>query len=84
MSMKLVTRTMLAEHVSGTDSDPMSNVIDVHIARLRRKIDDGRPEKLLQTIRGRGYTLRSGTPAPETAEDSAPADEMKPLKKRAQ
>ena len=57
---QLVTRTMLAEHVWEHDFDPLSNVIDVHIARLRRKIDDGFSPKLLQTVRGRGYVL--GTP----------------------
>lgn len=52
-----VTRTMLAEHVWEHDFDPLSNVIDVHIARLRHKIDDGCSPKLLQTMRGRGYWL---------------------------
>jgi DNA-binding response OmpR family regulator len=56
---QVVTRTMLAEHVWEHDFDPMSNVIDVHISRLRRKIDAGFEPKLLQTIRGSGYVLRS-------------------------
>ena len=55
---ELVTRTMLAEHVWEHDFDPLSNVIDVHIARLRRKIDDEFPQKLLHTVRGRGYILQ--------------------------
>ncbi len=63
---QLVTRTMLAEHVWEHDFDPFSNVIEVHIARVRRKIDNGTFPKLLQTIRGRGYLLEgpdhSGTP----------------------
>ncbi|HEX9780431.1 MAG TPA: response regulator transcription factor [bacterium] len=54
---EVVTRTMLAEHVWEHDFDPMSNVIDVHIARLRKKIDDPFAVKLLQTVRGRGYML---------------------------
>ena len=54
---RVVTRTMLAEHVWEHDFDPISNVIDVHIARLRNKIDDGVSPKLLQTIRGQGYRL---------------------------
>jgi DNA-binding response OmpR family regulator len=57
----VVTRTMLAEHVWEHDFDPLSNVIDVHIARLRRKIDEGFSPKLLQTLRGRGYVLQSPT-----------------------
>ena len=47
----------MAEHVWEHDFDPLSNVIDVHIARLRRKIDDDFPKKLLHTVRGRGYIL---------------------------
>lgn len=55
---QVVTRTKLAEHVWEHDFDVLSNVIDVHIARLRRKIDDGRDVKLLQTVRGAGYMLK--------------------------
>ena len=55
---QVVTRTMLAEHVWEQDFDPISNVIDVQVARLRRKLDDNFPQKLLETIRGRGYLLR--------------------------
>ena len=55
---RVVTRTMLAEHVWEQDFDPMSNVIDVYIARLRRKIADGFKKKYLQTLRGTGYTLK--------------------------
>jgi DNA-binding response OmpR family regulator len=59
---QVVTRTMLAEHVWEQDFDPLSNVIDVHIARLRNKIDGEFTPKLLRTIRGSGYMLQ----APET------------------
>ncbi|MBI4314188.1 MAG: response regulator transcription factor [Candidatus Omnitrophica bacterium] len=55
---QVVTRTMLAEHVWEHDFDPLSNVIDVHVARLRRKIDGEFKLKLLQTVRGSGYTLQ--------------------------
>jgi len=55
----VVTRTMLAEHVWEHDFDPLSNVIDVHIARLRQKIDEGFSRKLLRTIRGRGYMIQA-------------------------
>lgn len=57
----VVTRTLLAEQVWELNFDPMTNVIDVHIARLRRKIDEGFEVKLLQTVRGKGY--RIGTSA---------------------
>jgi len=60
---QVVTRTMLAEHVWEHDFDPLSNVIDVHVARLRRKIDERTSRKLLQTIRGRGYMLKGATDA---------------------
>ncbi len=55
---EVVTRTKLSEHVWETDFDTFSNVIDVHIARLRQKINDGFPLKLLETVRGKGYILQ--------------------------
>ena len=57
---QVVTRSMLVENVWGYDFDTFSNVIDVHIARLRRKIDDDFSPKLLQTLRGSGYKLTAG------------------------
>ncbi len=55
---QVVSRTMLAEQVWEHDFDTLSNVIDVHVARLRRKLDGGFSPKLLHTIRGSGYLLR--------------------------
>lgn len=52
-----VTRTDLAEHVWDDSFDAMSNVIDVILYRLRKKIDGGRPGKLLHTRKGVGYVL---------------------------
>jgi DNA-binding response OmpR family regulator len=57
-SNEVVTRTQLSEHVWEADFDTFSNVIDVHIARLRQKINDGFPLKLLETVRGKGYILQ--------------------------
>jgi len=54
---QIVTRSMLAEHIWEHDFDTFSNVIDVHIARLRRKIDGDFSPKLLHTLRGSGYKL---------------------------
>ena len=55
---QVVTRTMLLEHVWDYHFDPQTNVIDVHVSRLRRKIDREFNPPLLQTIRGAGYSLR--------------------------
>ncbi len=55
---QVVTRTMLLEHVWDYHFDPQTNVIDVHISRLRAKIDKDFSTPLLQTIRGAGYSLR--------------------------
>ncbi|WP_077530047.1 response regulator transcription factor [Vreelandella utahensis] len=55
---QVVTRTMLLEKVWDYHFDPQTNVIDVHISRLRSKIDKGFEKPLLQTIRGAGYMLR--------------------------
>jgi two-component system copper resistance phosphate regulon response regulator CusR len=56
-SDEVVTRTMLMEHVWGSDFETFSNVIDVYIRNLRRKIDSDGKKKLLHTIRGGGYSL---------------------------
>lgn len=57
---QVVTRTMLLENVWDYHFDPQTNVIDVHISRLRSKIDKGRETPLLHTIRGAGYMIRDG------------------------
>ncbi len=55
---QVVTRTMLLEQVWDYHFDPQTNVIDVHISRLRSKIDKDFERPLLQTVRGAGYILR--------------------------
>ena len=55
----IVTRTMLLENVWDYHFDPQTNVIDVHISRLRSKIDKGFDEPLLQTVRGAGYMIHA-------------------------
>ena len=55
---QVVTRTMLLENVWDYHFDPQTNVIDVHVSRLRAKIDKGFDRALLHTIRGAGYSLR--------------------------
>ena len=57
---QVVTRTMLLESVWDYHFDPQTNVIDVHISRLRQKIDKGFAKPLLHTVRGAGYSLRTG------------------------
>ena len=54
---QVVTRTMLLEGVWDYHFDPGTNVIDVHISKLRRKLEDGGEVPLLQTVRGAGYRL---------------------------
>jgi len=56
---QVVTRTMLLETVWDYHFDPQTNVIDVHVSRLRAKIDKGFAHPLLHTIRGTGYVLRA-------------------------
>ena len=55
---QVVTRTMLLENVWDYHFDPQTNVIDVHISRLRAKIDKDFDQPLLHTVRGAGYTIR--------------------------
>ena len=57
---KVVTRTMLLEHVWDYHFDPQTNVIDVHVSRLRAKIDRDFDAPLLSTVRGAGYMIRDG------------------------
>lgn len=54
---QVMTRTMIAEHVWNYDFDAVTNVIDVHIRYLRRKIDEPFDTKLIQTVRGAGYRI---------------------------
>ncbi|PPR10361.1 MAG: Transcriptional regulatory protein CusR [Alphaproteobacteria bacterium MarineAlpha11_Bin1] len=61
-SGNVVTRTMLLEHVWDYYFDPQTNVIDVHISRLRQKIDKEFETQLIHTVRGAGYTLRTSQP----------------------
>lgn len=55
---RVLTRTMIGEHVWGFDFDPMTNVVDVYVNYLRKKIDADREKKLIQTVRGVGYVLQ--------------------------
>jgi two-component system OmpR family response regulator len=55
---QVVTRTMLLENVWDYHFDPQTNVIDVHMSRLRSKIDKGQDKPLLHTVRGAGYMVR--------------------------
>lgn len=57
---QVVTRTMLLENVWDYHFDPQTNVIDVHISRLRGKIEKGFDKPILHTVRGAGYMLKSG------------------------
>ena len=62
---QIVTRQMLAKDVwrEPHRATPLDNVIDVHVAHLRRKIDEGHRVKLIQTVRGVGFVLREDSPA---------------------
>src|SRR5690606_23257339 len=67
----VVTRKMLNEHIWGEDWQGITNVVDVHINRLRRKLDRGGEDSLIHTVRGRGYVFR-------TAEAGRPHDPFPP------
>lgn len=56
---RVLTRTMIAEHVWNYDFETMTNTIDVYVNYLRKKIDAGREPKLLHTVRGVGYVLKA-------------------------
>ena len=56
---RVLTRPMITEHVWDLDFDTFTNVIDVYISYLRNKIDRGREQSLIQTVRGSGYVMRT-------------------------
>lgn len=57
---RVVSKTMIMEHVWDYNFDPMTNVVEARISRLRDKIDRQYPEKLIHTVRGVGYVIRKG------------------------
>jgi len=56
---RVITRTMIMEHVWNYDFDPQTNVVDVLVCRVRNKVDRGFKEKMIHTIRGVGYVLKA-------------------------
>ena len=56
---QVITRTMLFEHVWQYRYEPRTNVIDVHMGKLRRKLDEGGRPPMIRTVRGSGYVLRA-------------------------
>mgnify|MGYP000858043539 CR=1 FL=1 len=55
---RVLTRTMIAEHVWDYDFDAMTNIVDVYVNYLRKKIDSGGRQKLIHTVRGAGYVMK--------------------------
>src|SRR3954471_23722501 len=60
---EVVGRADIAEHVWDEHYDPVSNVVDVYVQRLRRKLDDAATDSLIRTRRGEGYQLAAGSPS---------------------
>ncbi len=56
---RVVSKTMIMEHVWNYNFDPMTNVVEARICRLRDKVDKGYPQKLIHTVRGAGYVLKT-------------------------
>src|SRR4029453_718442 len=56
---RVVTRSMLLEQVWDYNFDPQTNIIDQHVSRLRQKVDSAGSAPLVETVRGRGYLIRS-------------------------
>ncbi len=55
---RIVSRQMISEHVWKHDVDPLTNVVDVYINYLRKKLDEDKHSPLIQTVRGRGYVIK--------------------------
>ena len=65
----MVSRAEIAEHVWDENFDPLTNLIDVHINRLRRKVDNDFPTRLIHTRRGMGYMLAASDQNSNSATD---------------
>jgi len=63
---RVVTRQAIVERVWGLDDQPASNVIDVHMSSLRRKVDRGFESSLIHTVIGAGYRFRAESDEPST------------------
>ena len=74
MPAAVVSRADIAEHVWDEHYDPLSNVIDVYVQRLRRKVDLPGQESLIRTRRGEGYQLRASRQTEMTPQHPGPAD----------
>ena len=68
---RVVSRSEIAEHVWDENFDPLTNLIDVHINRLRRKIDTGVASRLIHTRRGAGYMLAALDPSIDNYEEKS-------------
>jgi two-component system copper resistance phosphate regulon response regulator CusR len=62
---RVFSRTMILDHVWDQSFEGVTNIVDVYVRYLRRKIDDAYPTKLIQTVRGVGYCIRAGEPRRE-------------------
>jgi two-component system copper resistance phosphate regulon response regulator CusR len=58
---RVLSRTMIIEHVWDQSFDGITNIVDVYVRHLRSKVDDAFPQKLIRTVRGVGYTISPGT-----------------------
>ena len=65
---QVVTRSMLLESVWNYDFEPRGNIVDMHVHRLRQKVDHGFPHPLIHTVLGAGYMIRDPSAAIDTAE----------------
>ena len=61
---RLFSRERILSNVWGASEDPLTNVVDVYIRRLRSKIDDGHADPMIHTVRGLGYRLESPAVSP--------------------
>lgn len=71
---KVVTRSMLLESAWNYDFEPRGNIVDMHIHRLRHKIDQGFPSRLIHTVPGAGYTVREASVASAVPDAAALPD----------
>ena len=59
-AIRVLSRNMIIEHVWDQSFDGITNIVDVYVGHLRTKVDEGCTTKMIRTIRGTGYMIRSG------------------------
>ena len=74
---RVMSRTLITEYAWGYHFDPGTNIVDVVINHLRKKVDAKQQKRLITTVRGVGYMIKDGKDGPESDERTSPSDDRR-------